>query len=247
MACSTSGPVKKQVVVLDLDGLAGGVPLPPSHGQPPQLFPLGGVHADHRLAVGLVVFDLLVAVAEPGIPVGVLGAFQGLGVGLEAAALPPATVDPPSGRRPGALPCELLGHVPQRLGRPPQRRHRIAALVRLHQRQQGREEVGVRPGGGGASPTWPADAAGREGRLAGLQLNHALAHGRLADAGHLRDRAHAIVAQRPRLDGQRRGLLALVEMRQQDREPCSELPTDLRCMRMPRIPPQSPTRIKNDT
>jgi hypothetical protein len=92
-----------------------------------------------------------------------------------------------------ALPGELLGQVPQRLGCPPQRRFRVTALVRLDQRQQGWEEVGVLLGGGLASPTWPADAAGRERRLAGLQLEHALADGRLADASHLRDRAHATV------------------------------------------------------
>jgi hypothetical protein len=90
-----------------------------------------------------------------------------------------------------ALPGELLGQVPQRLGRPPQRRHRIAALVRLDQRQQGWQEIGVPAGGWLASPTWPADAAGRQRRLAGLQLHDALADGRLADAGDLRDRADA--------------------------------------------------------
>jgi transposase-like protein len=36
------------------------------------------------------------------------------------------------------------------------------------------------------------------------------------------------VPQQPCLDGQRQALLALVQMRQQDLEPCSELPTDLR-------------------
>ena len=147
MACSTSGPVKKQVVVFDLDGLAGGTPLPTSHGQSPQLFALLGVDADHRLAVGLVVFDLLVEVTELGIPVGVLGAFEGLDVGLEAEPFP---LQQSTHRRGGdrmSLPCELLGHVPQRLGRPPQRRHRIAALIRLHQREQGWEEVGVLLGG----------------------------------------------------------------------------------------------------
>jgi len=46
-----------------------------------------------------------------------------------------------------SLPGELICQVPQRLGRPPQRRHRIAALVRLHQREQGWEEVGVLLGG----------------------------------------------------------------------------------------------------
>jgi len=89
MACSTSGPVKKQVVVFDLDGLAGGAPLPTSHGQTPQLFALLGVHADHRLAVGLMVLDLLVEVAELGIPIGVLGALEGLDVGLQAEPFPP--------------------------------------------------------------------------------------------------------------------------------------------------------------
>ena len=127
-----------------------------------------------------------------------------------------------------ALPGELVGQVPQRLGRPPQRRHRIAPLVRLHQRQQGRDELRVLPGGRLASPTWPASAAGRERHLAGLQLEHALADGRLADAGHLRDRAHTTTPQQPRLDGQRQALLALVQVRQQHLEPCSELPTDLR-------------------
>jgi len=41
-------------------------------------------HADHRLAAGLVIFDLLVDVAELRIPIRMLGAFQGLGVGLQA-------------------------------------------------------------------------------------------------------------------------------------------------------------------
>jgi hypothetical protein len=86
MACSTSGPVKKQVVVFDLDRLALGPPLPPRHGQPPQLFALFGVHADHRLAAGLMRLDLLVEISELGVPIGVLGAFQGLDVGLQAEA-----------------------------------------------------------------------------------------------------------------------------------------------------------------
>jgi hypothetical protein len=163
MACSTSGPVKKQVVVFHLDRLTLGTPLPPGHGQPPQLFTLLGVHADHRLAVGLVVLDLLVEVAELGIPVGVLGALEGLDVGLEAEPFPPQQSAHRRGGDPMALPGELLGQVPQRLGRPPQRRFRVTALVRLDQRQQGRDQVGVLPGSRLASPTWPADAAGREG------------------------------------------------------------------------------------
>jgi hypothetical protein len=145
--------VKKQVVVFHLDRLTLGVPLPPGHGQPTELFALLGVDADHRLAVGLMGFDLLVEVAELGIPVGVLGAFQRLGVSLQAEPFP---LQQSAHRRGGdrmALPGELVGQVPQRLGRPPQRRHRIAALVRFHQRQQGWDEVGVLPGGRLAAPT----------------------------------------------------------------------------------------------
>jgi hypothetical protein len=138
-----------------------------------------------------MVLDLLVEVAELGIPVGVLGALEGLDVGLQAEPFPPQQSAHRRGRDRMALSGELLGQVPQRLGRPPQRRHRVTALVRLDQRQQGRDERRVLPGSRLASPTRPADTAGRERRLAGLQLEHALADGRLADASHLRDRAHA--------------------------------------------------------
>jgi hypothetical protein len=236
--------VNKQVVIFDLDGLAGGAPLPPSHGQTPQLFALLGVHADHRLAVGLVLLDLLVEVAELGIPIGVLGALERLDVGLQAEPFP---LQQSTHRRDGdrmALPGEFVGQVPQRLGCPPQRRHRTAALVRLHQRQQGWDELRVLPGGRLASPTRPADPAGRERRLAGLQLEHALADGRLADAGHLRDRAHATMAQQPRLDRQRQALLALVEVRQQDLEPRRELTRTAIGMRMRRIAHQQAQRRK---
>jgi len=238
---------EEEVVVLDLDGLAGGAPLPPSHGQTPQLFALLGVHADHRLTVGLVVLDLLVDIPELGIPVGVLGALQGLDVGLQAEPFPPQQSAHRRGGDRVPLPGQLLGQVPQRLGRPPQRRFRVAAFVRLHQRQQGWEEVGVLLDGRLASPTGPADAAGRERLLAGLQLNHALADGRLADASHLRDRAHATTPQQPRLDRQRQALLALVQMRQQDREPGGELTTNLHRDAHARIPHQQAPKTENGT
>src|SRR5207249_5640711 len=113
--------------------------------------------------------------------------------------------------------------------------------------QQGRDERRVLPGGWLAAPTWPADAAGREGRLAGLQLNDALAHGRLADPSDLRDRAHAAVPQQPRFDRQRQALLALVQMRQQDLEPGRELTTDLhRYAHAAHTTPASP-KTENDT
>ena len=194
-----------------------------------------------------MVLDLFVEVAELGIPIGVLGAFEGLGVGLQAEPFPLQQSAHRRGRDRMALPGELLGQVPQRLGRPPQRRHRIATLVRLHQPQQGWDESRVLPGGRLASPTWPADAAGRERLLTGVQLEHALTDGRLADAGHLRDRAHATMAQQPRFNRQRQALLALVEVRQQRLEPGRELTTDLhRYAHAAHTTPTSP-KTENDT
>jgi hypothetical protein len=101
--------VKKQVVVFHLDRLTLGVPLPPDHGQPAELFPLLGVDADHRLAVGLMVLDLLVEVAKLGIPVGVLGAFERLGVGLEAEAMLPQQLADRGRRHRMSLAGELVG------------------------------------------------------------------------------------------------------------------------------------------
>jgi hypothetical protein len=110
-----------------------------------------------------MVLDLLVEVAELGIPVGVLGALEGLDVGLQAEPFPPQQSAHRRGGDRVALPGELVGQVPQRLGRPPQRRFRVTALVRLDQRQQGWDEVGVLLGGGGASPPGRRTRPGENG------------------------------------------------------------------------------------
>jgi hypothetical protein len=94
-----------------------------------------------------VILDLLVEVAELGIPIGVLGAFQRLDIDLQAEPFP---LQQSTHRRGGdrvPLPGQLLSQVPQRLGRPPQRRLRITPLVRFDHRQQGWDEIGVLPGG----------------------------------------------------------------------------------------------------
>jgi hypothetical protein len=53
----------------------------------PELFLLLGIDADHWLPSHLVRLDLLVDIAELGIPVRMLLALQRLGVGLQAEAL----------------------------------------------------------------------------------------------------------------------------------------------------------------
>ena len=64
---------------------------PPLAKSPDQLLLLG-VDADHRLAGRLVSPGLLADVAELGVPVGVPGALDGLGVGLQAEPLVPQQV-----------------------------------------------------------------------------------------------------------------------------------------------------------
>ena len=53
------------------------------------MFPFLGVHADHRLASGLVLVDLVMDVAELRISIRVLGSLQRLGVRLQAEARRP--------------------------------------------------------------------------------------------------------------------------------------------------------------
>lgn len=66
------------------------------------------VHADHRVASIPMVSCLLIQVVELGDPVGVLGTFDGLGVGLQAEAFLPQQV----GHRVGGDPVALPGSAP---------------------------------------------------------------------------------------------------------------------------------------
>ena len=72
------------------------------------------------------------------------------------------------------LPGQLGGQVPQRLGRPPQRRLRITPLIRLDQRQQRRDQPRIQLPGALAAPALPPCPAIRERILALLQLEDAL-------------------------------------------------------------------------
>jgi hypothetical protein len=63
--------------------IPSGAPLAAGVGEGAELFLLLGVDADDRLPGRLVLLDLLVEVTELGIPVGVLFALKGLGIGLE--------------------------------------------------------------------------------------------------------------------------------------------------------------------
>jgi hypothetical protein len=167
----------------------------------------------------LMPLDLLVDVAELGIPIRVLRALQGLGVGLQAEALLPQQPADRGRRDDMALLGELLGEVPQRLGRPAQRRHRIPPLVWLDQPQQGRHQPWVLLLSPFAPTTRTPAATARRWPLARVQLQQALADGGLADPGHLGDSAYAPMPEQPGLGCQQQAPLPLVQVRQQHPKP----------------------------
>jgi hypothetical protein len=100
--------------------------------QPDQLLLLG-VHADDRLAGGQMLAGLLVHVAELRVPVGVLGALQGLAGALQPVAL--LAQQSPNGVVADleALRTQRVGELAGGLAGPPQRRGGVAAGVGLDQ------------------------------------------------------------------------------------------------------------------
>jgi hypothetical protein len=194
-------------------GVALRAPFPAGRGQLPELLLLLRIHADHRRTGGLMGLDLLVDVGELRIAVGMLPALQRLGRALQTEAVLPQQPAHRRRRHRMALLGQLGRQMTQRLRRPPQRRHRIPAGVRLDQPQQGRHQLRVMRGD---RPTPSAGSPGppdRQRLLRGIQLGHPAAHRGRADPGRLRDRGHAPVPQQPGLAGQRQPLLPLVQMR----------------------------------
>ena len=126
------------------------------------------------------------------------------------------------------LPGQLPGQVPQRLGRPPQRRLRVTPFIRLDQRQQRRDQPGIQLLGAPAAPALASGPAIRERILALLQLEDAPADRGLAHPGHLGDGPDPAMPQQPGLRRQQQPPLPLVQMRQQHLEPQRELITRIR-------------------
>ncbi len=199
-------------MVADPDRVALRPPLPALLRILPDLLLLLGVHADHRVPRGQVLLRRAADVPELGVPVRVPFPLDRLGVALQAEPLlVQQLVHRVRGdRMPGSR--QLAGQVPGGLGSPPQRCHRIAPLVRLHQGQQRRDQprIGVRQGLAAA-----ALAAGPAQRLRpGLQLINAKGHRGLPDArgpGHQPDPA---MTQRAGLGAQQKPPLPLIQVRE---------------------------------
>ena len=181
-----------------------------------QLFLLA-IDRDHRdpgrQAPGHQVID----VAELGVAVRVLAAFDRLGVALQAVAQP--VLQQPAHRvradRP-PRPAQLTGQVPGRLGCPHQRLHRISPGLRLHQLPQRSHQPRIQVGRRRPPRARLTDPPARFDAL--LQLARTPRHRvrmRLGQSGHPADPAPA---QRPRLRAQRQPPLPLVQMRLQLRQ-----------------------------
>ncbi len=171
-----------------------------------------GVHADHRVGGVLVGLDLLVDVPELRVPVRVPLALDGLGVALQAEPLRPQQVPDGVGADPVTLAGQLGRQVAGRLGRPPQRRHRITPLLRLHQGQQRRAQPRIQIGGPLAAAARPPRPAQR--LRAGIQLTDAQRHRGLADPGGPGHQPDPAMSQRPGLGSHQQPPLPLIQMRE---------------------------------
>jgi hypothetical protein len=113
-----------------------GLPLAAGLGEPPDQLLFLGIDADHRLAGGQEPRGGGVDVAELGVPVGVLSAFEGLAGALQAE--PGRAQDLRDHRVADVVSHrgELAGQVAGRLRGPPQRRLGVPAGPRLDERIQ---------------------------------------------------------------------------------------------------------------
>jgi hypothetical protein len=174
------------------------------------------VHADHRLIVSLVILHPVVDIAELRIPVRVLRAFEHLGVALQTETVLTQQGADRRSRYPMSGPGQLAGQRAGRLGGPAQRRHRIPAYVRLHQRQQRRDKLRIEIGEFSATSAHSAYPPQR--RLTGVQFSNTARHRSLthtSSPGHQPDPA---MAQHPRLGPHQQPPLPLVQMREQHLE-----------------------------
>ena len=164
----------------------------------------------------LVGSGLLADVAELGVPVRVLLPLDGLGVGLQAEPLGPQQAADRVGGDRVALGGQLGRQAAGRLRRPPQRRHRVAPLIRLHQGQQRREQPRVQVSGPLAAPARTPDPAQRP--RTGIQLVDSQRHRALADPGSPCHQPDPAMAQRPGLRAHQQPPLPLIQMREDHRE-----------------------------
>src|SRR5262249_11408948 len=120
-----------------------------------------GVDRDGRLALALEALDTGVDVLELPVAVGVLEAFAGLGVGLQAEAEFLEQPTDPIGAGPIVHPGRGRGQMPAAAARPQQRRLRIASGGRGDELLERLEQAGLLDRCRLAAAALPPDPAGR--------------------------------------------------------------------------------------
>jgi hypothetical protein len=132
-----------EIMGVDLHRGTLGLPFAAGIFEWPDQLLLFGVDTDDRLPVGLISLDLVVDIPELGIAIRVLLAFKGFDVGLQTEPLLAQQIGDHVGSDLVAPTGQCGGKVASRARRPPQRRHRIPALVGLHQPQQRRDQAHI--------------------------------------------------------------------------------------------------------
>ncbi len=172
-----------------------------------------------------MVLGLVIDVAELGVAVGMLSAFDGPGVGLQAEAFLPQQVPDRVSAHLVSPTGELDREIPGRLRRPAQRRHRIPARIRLDKCQQRGSQTRIHVCGLLPPAAGPTDPPQRF--LTGLQLVHALTHRCLTDLSRTRDRPDPAMSQDPGLGPHQQPPLPLLQLREQHLKLHGELVTRL--------------------
>jgi hypothetical protein len=148
----------------------------------------------------------------------VVRAFQDSGVALQAETLLAQQVAHRVRSHTVALPGQLCGQVPGRLGSRPQRRHRIAPQVGLDQGEQGRTHARINVSGTFAPSSGPSNTP-QQG-YATVQFGRAPRDRALAHTCGSHNRPDPAMPKRAGLGAKHQPLLALVQVREHRPELC---------------------------
>ena len=153
-----------------------------------------GVHRDDRLAATLKLPHAGVDVLELGVAVGVLAAFFGLAVGLQAVAQALEQPSDRAGTHAMARARQLPGQARRALARPAQSRLRVPARGRIDQRFQSGQHPRVCLGGAQTARARPAQPHRQRGGGVGfsrLEFRQTFGNGVGRQACHAMERPHA--------------------------------------------------------
>ena len=176
-------------------------------------FLLLGVDRDRRLARRQRRLHLIVEVTELRVAVGMAGSFAGLAVGLQAVAHLAQQIGHDVMADAMAKPVQPGRQVAQALGRPQQRRHRVAARRRLDQFLQVGEQARVGDDQRPAPTAFAAHPFGRNRRRIAAQLRQPAVDRAARHPGDPRHRGHPATPRRQRFGRRKPPPAALVQNR----------------------------------